>query len=297
VSSNQTFVAFDVETTGLFPGVDRIVELGAVQFQGDSVIDTWTCMVDPGVPIPPAASRIHGITDQEVKGKALLSEALPGFLSFLSRGTPVAHNAEFDVGFIYTDIVTAGLPAPLAPVLDTRGLARRAFPGRFSYSLATLLKDYGLEAETAHRALADAYSCRRLFLLCQGILDREQPLDVQELACLSGAPLDFRQKAPQCARTAALLNRALREGSSVRIAYRDADGEITHRTIRPLSFSIVAGTVAINAFCLLRNMKRTFLLHSICDVRADDECHGAPWPPECLGVPRPPECHGVPRPQ
>ena len=270
MNNNQTFVAFDVETTGLFPGVDRIVELGAVQFQGDSVVDTWTCMVDPEIPIPPAASRIHGITDQHVRGKALLGEALPGFLSFLSRGTPVAHNAEFDVGFIYTDIVTAGLPAPAAPVLDTRGLARRAFPGRFSYSLASILKDYGLEAETAHRALADAYSCRRLFLLCRGILVREKPLDVQELACLSGAPLDFRQRAPQCARIAAVLNRALREGAAVRIAYHGSDGEITHRTIRPLSFSIVGGTVAINAFCLLRNMKRTFRLHAISDVRPDD---------------------------
>jgi DNA polymerase III epsilon subunit family exonuclease len=118
VSSNDTFVAFDVETTGLFPGVDRIVELGAVQFRGDFVIDTWTCLVDPGMPIPADASRVHGITDQQVKGKALLSEALPGFLSFLSRGTPIAHNAEFDVGFIYTDLVAARLPAPDAPVLD-----------------------------------------------------------------------------------------------------------------------------------------------------------------------------------
>jgi DNA polymerase III epsilon subunit family exonuclease len=270
VSSNDTFVAFDVETTGLFPGVDRIVELGAVQFRGDFVIDTWTCLVDPGMPIPTDASRVHGITDQQVKGKALLSEALPGFLSFLSRGTPIAHNAEFDVGFIYTDLVAARLPAPDAPVLDTRGLARHAFPGRTSYSLANLLKDYGLEAECAHRALADAYSCRRLFLLCAGALGKEKPLDVQELACLSGAPLDFREKAPRCARTAAFLNRALKEGAPVRIAYRSSDGEITHRTIRPLSFSIVGGTVAVNAFCLLRNQKRTFRLHAISDVRADE---------------------------
>jgi DNA polymerase-3 subunit epsilon len=277
VSSSPTFVAFDVETTGLFPGVDRIVELGAVQFEGDLVVDTWTCMVDPGIPIPAAASRVHGITDQDVRGKALLPEALPGFLSFLSRGTPVAHNAEFDVGFLYTEIASGGFLAPDTPVLDTRGLARRAFPGRVSYSLANLLKDYGLEADTAHRALADAYSCRRLFLLCAGVLGREKQLEVPELACLSGAPLDFRQKAPRCARTAALLDRALRNGDSVRIAYRSAEGQITHRTIRPLSFTIVGGTVGINAFCMMRNQARTFRLHAISDVRLD----------ECRGIPRP----------
>ena len=270
MSSSETFVAFDVETTGLFPGVDRIVELGAVQFQGDIVVDTWTCLVDPGLPIPEGATRVHGITDQDVRGKALLDEALPGFLSFLSRGTPVAHNAEFDVGFLYTGMAAAGLPGPEAPVLDTRGLARRAFPGRFSYSLANLLKDHGLEAESAHRALADAYSCRRLFLLCMGILGRDGQVPVHELACMSGAPLDFREKAPQCARTAALLDRALRRGDSVRIAYRSAEGEITHRTIRPLSFTIVGGTVGITAFCMLRNEKRTFRLQAISDVREDD---------------------------
>jgi DNA polymerase-3 subunit epsilon len=308
VSSNPTFVAFDVETTGLFPGVDRIVELGAVHFQGDFVVDTWACLVDPGIPIPPAASRVHGITDADVRGKTPIGEALPGFLSFLSRGTPVAHNAEFDVGFLYTELAAGGFTGPEDPVLDTRGLARRAFPGRISYSLANLLKDYGLEAENAHRALADAYSCRRLFLLCAGVLGREKPLEVQDLACLSGAPLDFRQKAPRCARTAALLDRALRNGDSVRIAYRSSEGKITHRTIRPLSFTIVGGTVGINAFCMLRNQRRTFRLHAISDVRADDECRGVP-PSGGTGtasspsayprtpVPRPPECRGVPRPQ
>jgi DNA polymerase-3 subunit epsilon len=270
VSSNTSFVAFDVETTGLFPGVDRIVELGAVLFEGDFVVDTWSCLVDPGIPIPPAATRVHGIADQEVAGKALIGEALPGFLSFLSRGTPVAHNAVFDVGFIYTDLVAAGCEAPDAPVLDTRGLARRAFPGRVSYSLANLMKDYGLEAESAHRALADAYSCRRLFLLCRGVLGREQPVGVEELACLSGTPLDFRLSAPRCARTAAVLNRALSDGATVRIAYRSSEGVISHRTIRPLSFTMVGGTVGITAFCMLRNQNRTFRLHAISDVRADE---------------------------
>jgi DNA polymerase III epsilon subunit family exonuclease len=275
VNSNETFVAFDIETTGLFPGVDRIVELGAVHFQGERVLDTWACLVDPGIPIPTGASRVHGITDREVKGKALVAEALPGFLSFLSRGTPLAHNASFDVGFLHLDIVAAGLPAPAGPVLDSRGLARRAFPGRVSYSLVNLLKDNGREVEGAHRALADSYFCRRLFLLCLDVLGRETPLSVEELACLSGAPLDFGPRAPKFARTSALLNRALREGATVRISYRSAQGEVTERRIRPLSFSNLGGAVALTAFCLLRNEERTFRLEAIGDVRADDQDAGA----------------------
>jgi DNA polymerase III epsilon subunit family exonuclease len=269
VSSNETFVAFDIETTGLFPGVDRIVELGAVHFQGEFVLDTWTCLVDPGIPIPPGASRVHGITDQQVKGKAILAEALPGFLSFLSRGTPLAHNAPFDVGFLHLDILAAGLPAPAEPVLDSRGLARHAFPGRVSYSLVNLLKDNGREVEGAHRALADSYFCRRVFLLCLEVLGREKPVGVEELACLSGAPLDFGPRAPKFARISALLNRALRDGASVLISYRSAQGEVTERRIQPLSFSIAGGAVALTAFCFLRNERRTFRLEAISDVRAE----------------------------
>jgi DNA polymerase III subunit epsilon len=253
------YVAFDLETTGLIAGVDRIVELGAVLFEEDQVLDTWDQLVDPGIPMPAAAGRVNGITDDMLAGKPRIEDVLPGFLSFLGRGTPVAHNACFDVGFLCAAMDQAGCTPPPGPVLDTRGLAKRAFPGRFSYSLANLSRDYRLEVSGAHRALADAHTCRLLFLLCG------ETAPARSGAC--GPPLDFTENAPQGPRTAALLKKAMDHEGLVDIEYRSTRGELSARTIKPLSFSTMGGALVVNAFCGLRNMERTFRLDSILAAR------------------------------
>jgi len=267
VSSNPVIVAFDVETTGLVAGVDRVVELAAVAFQGDEVLDAFTRLVNPGVPMPTAASRVTGITDELLAEAPPPAAALPQFLCMLRRGTPVAHNAPFDVGFVSVEVEEAGLPAPEGPVLDTRGLARRAFPGRFSYGLANLVRDLNLETPGAHRALADAHACRQLFQACVRTLTKDAELSIPELARLSGAPLDFSGNAPRQPRTARLLQQALAGGAMVDICYRSGDGALTNRTIKPLSFSLVGGRVAVVAFCTLRNDTRTFFLDAITEAR------------------------------
>ena len=272
MSCKPLIVAFDVETTGLVAGVDRVVELGAVAFQGDEVLDTFSRLVNPGIPMPCAAGRVNGITDEMLAEAPPPAAALPGFLRLLSRGTPLAHNAAFDVGFVGTEAEEAGLSAPLGPVLDTRGLARSAFPGRFSYSLGNLSRDLQLEMPVAHRALADAHACRRLFQACARKLTGERELTteltIEDLARLSGDPLDFSCHAPRQPRTARLFQLALERGSMVDITYRSGCGAVTRRTIKPLSFSVAGGNVAVVAFCMLRNDTRTFFLESIAEARA-----------------------------
>src|SRR5208283_3284835 len=100
VSCKHIIVAFDVETTGLVAGVDRVTELGAVAFQGDEVLDTFSSLVNPGISMPPDAERVTGITDEMLAEAPPPAAALPQFLRLLGSGTPVAHNAVFDVGFI-----------------------------------------------------------------------------------------------------------------------------------------------------------------------------------------------------
>jgi DNA polymerase III subunit epsilon len=268
VSCKPVIVAFDVETTGLVAGVDRVVELGAVAFQGDEILDTFSRLVNPGIPMPPVAARVTGITDELVAEAPPPADELPGFLGFLGRGTPLAHNAAFDVAFVGMEAEEAGLCAPQGPVLDTRGLARSAFPGRFSYSLGNLSRDLQLEMTSAHRALPDALACRRLFLACAHKLTGETELMIEDLARLSGDPLNFSCHAPRQPRTARILQLALSRGSMVDITYRSSCGEVTQRTIKPLSFSVVGGNVAVAAFCTLRNETRTFFLDSIAEARA-----------------------------
>jgi DNA polymerase III epsilon subunit family exonuclease len=271
VSSKRVFIAFDVETTGLIPGVDRIVEIAGVAFRGPEVIDTFARLVDPGIPIPSSASQVNGIFDAMVRGAPPVEQALPDFLSFLGRGTAMAHNASFDVGFVSAAIDAAGLPPPEGPILDTRGLARQAFPGRFSYGLENLARDLRLDTQGAHRALADAHACRLLFQACLSALGKAGDLAVEELAALSGPALDFSSHAPRAPRAAAVLNQAIEEGAFVDISYRSAQGELTDRRIRPLSFTRIGGNIAVKAFCTLRNDERTFRLDSIVEARLADD--------------------------
>lgn len=275
--AETVFVAFDTETTGLIAGVDRIVEVAAVVFRGTAVLREHEQLVDPGIPIPAAVQAINKISDEMVRGMPSIQEALPGFLAVLREGIPVAHNAPFDVGFLCPDIERFGLQAPDTPVLDTRGLARKAFPGRQSYSLDNLARELcpqergGGSAQrvgaSSHRALADAHACAALLDACVNRLSARSPLSVEDLIRLSGPRLGFLADAPRVPRLAAVLDGALRAGALVEIQYVSSQGEKTVREIRPLSFVVQGGAPAISAFCRLRNETRTFRLDAIREIR------------------------------
>jgi DNA polymerase III epsilon subunit family exonuclease len=243
--------------------VDCIVELAAVMFEGHQVLDTFERLVNPGIPIPLAASRVNGITDRMVSAAPPIQEALPGFVDFLGRGTTVAHNAAFDVGFIIADARRMGQVLPAGPVLDTRGLARRIFPTRSSYSLQNLARSLRLRQGT-HRALSDAHTCRELFLRCrQHFGENALP---SALASASGAPLDFICHVPRHFELAVQLADAMRAGADIGIEYRSAAGGTTKREIRPLAFTVVGGAICIKAFCRLRGEERTFRLEAILGI-------------------------------
>ena len=269
-NAETVFVAFDTETTGLIAGVDRIVEVAAVVFSGGRILREHEQLVDPGIPIPPVVQAINNISDQMVRGMPSIQAALPVLLSVLREGIPVAHNAAFDAGFLCADIERFGLEAPDAPILDTRGLARRAFPGRQSYSLENLTRDCcggSQRGAFAHRALADARACAALLEVCLEKLSARGPLAEEDLVGLSGPRLSLVTNAPRQPRFAAVLDGALREGAAVEIQYESSQGERTVRAIHPLSFAVVGGSPVISAFCSRRNDTRTFRLDAIREIR------------------------------
>ncbi|MDR0388868.1 MAG: 3'-5' exonuclease [Spirochaetaceae bacterium] len=188
------FTAFDIETTGLYLGTDRIVELGAVKFDRLGVTSRFSVLINPGIPMPPGASRINGIDDVMLKDKAPLEEALPDFLRFIAGSILVAHNASFDCGFINEGLKRyyKGDKAPCGSqgglwedggpeqadcfsspfrelpnrIVDTLALAREVFPGRTSYKLQALAGEFGIDIKEAHRAMDDARVCMELFTAC-----------------------------------------------------------------------------------------------------------------------------------
>lgn len=186
------FIAFDLETTGTVPGVDQIVEIGAVRFINGRVDSMYITLVDPKRPIPAAASAVNGISDDMVTGKPTIDEILPSLAEFCGHDLMVAHNAPFDAQFLTAEIKRFESQAPQGLVLDTLPIARKVFPGLPNYKLATLIQHLKLASGGYHRAEADAIYCGQLFQeMYRRISVGGQGASLEQLIGLTGKP-EFR---------------------------------------------------------------------------------------------------------
>ncbi len=171
------FTAFDLETTGLNREKDKIVEIGAIAFDCLGVIARFNSLVNPGIPMPAAASAINGITDDMLADKPDIATVLQDFLRFIGSSTLVAHNATFDLSFVNSNLAALyehsmleewQPPFPKLPnrIVDTQSLAKERFPNRPNYKLQNLASWLDITAINAHRAEDDARLCMELFRCC-----------------------------------------------------------------------------------------------------------------------------------
>lgn len=183
------FIAFDLETTGTVPGADSIVEIGAVRFDNFQVEAIYSTLVNPRKPIPAAASRVNGISDEMVAGKPIIEDLLPSFAEFCEDLPMVAHNASFDAQFLTSDIKKFETPAPKGLILDTLPIARKILPGLANYKLGTLVQHLKIPSSEFHRAEADATYCGKLFIeLLNRISSGGQAPRLENLIALTGRP-------------------------------------------------------------------------------------------------------------
>ncbi len=175
----RTYVALDLETTGLQAERDAIVEIGAVKFRGDDVLDSWSSLVNPNRPLPHKIERLTGISQSQVERAPSLHTVLPALMRFIGESPLVGHNIKFDLSFLQR----AGITAP-PPALDTFELACILMPYASRFSLGKLMDELGIEFPTRHRAVEDARAAHALFI---ALLDRAGKLDqkiIQEIARL-----------------------------------------------------------------------------------------------------------------
>ena len=236
--SNITFTAFDIETTGLTPVVDRIVEIGAVRFCGNQVIDTFDELVDPLRPISHGASAVNGITNEMVQGKPTIEKVLPRFLEFLGDAVPVAHHAPFDAGFLAYDISRLNLSVLDQPVLDTCVIPKKLFPHAGSYSLESLAGFFGIKSETFHRALADAMVCMKILSRCAAEMGGSERVSLSEILEMNGPSVSLCTGGIILDESYQPLQAAIENGHEMEITYRDAQGALSARTITPLSLGV-----------------------------------------------------------
>jgi DNA polymerase-3 subunit epsilon len=173
--AGEIFTAFDLETTGLDNRVDSIIEIGAVKFNRQAVLGSYSQLIDPGFPMPAEAGRVNNISDEMLAGKPPIQETLPEFLRFAADSIILAHNAPFDCGFTNSSLSRlfddGYVPYPALPwrIADTLPLARRLLPGMAHYNLQFLAETLGIRAEAAHRALDDARLCMEIFTYLHAI--------------------------------------------------------------------------------------------------------------------------------
>ena len=159
---SDEFVVFDIETTGLSLQTCKIIEIGAVKIRGGEVLERYNTFVNPETPIPEEIVKLTSITDEMVADARNIDEVLPEFLAFAGDRMLIAHNAEFDVGFIRVAAKALGVDFKNAS-LDTLGLSRFLNADLKSHKLDALVKHYKLGEFNHHRACDDAEVLARIF--------------------------------------------------------------------------------------------------------------------------------------
>lgn len=168
-SLDAPIIVVDFETTGLNSRTDRIIEIGAVKIANGDIVDTFSSMVNPGIPLPSEITRITGITDAMVMDAPSAAQALPELLKFMGDHTIAAHNAKFDCSFLNNELQRINLSYD-APQLDTLSMAQKLYPHLKSFRLASLCKHLGVSLKNAHRAVHDATATAQCLNIMLGAL-------------------------------------------------------------------------------------------------------------------------------
>ena len=172
-SLDESFVVFDIETTGFSQTKDRIIEIGAVKIVNRNIVDRYSTFINPEVPIPYEIEQLTSITDDMVIGAPKVETVLPEFLQFCQGCCLVAHNASFDVGFLNKNAERMGISMDFTAI-DTVGLSRILLPELNKYKLNVVAKALKVSLENHHRAVDDAGATAEIFLkLCVKLEEKE----------------------------------------------------------------------------------------------------------------------------
>ena len=177
---NDTFVVFDLETTGFSAEVDRIIEIGAVKIKNGEIVDNFSKFVNPKIPIPFRIEKLTGINDSMVMKAKPIEKILPEFLEFCGDAVMVAHNAGFDTSFIINNAERLGIKYD-PTIMDTVLLAQFVIPNLHNYKLDTLCKHLAVSLENHHRAVDDAQATAYIYLKMVKMLEERDIFDLDKL--------------------------------------------------------------------------------------------------------------------
>lgn len=262
----QGAVAFDMESTGLSPLVNYMVELSAVKIIPDK-ISSFDHLLNPGVPISVRSTAIHGITDDKVKDEKSIDQVLPLFLDFVGDLPLIAHNAGTDIGFLVFNLHKCKLDIPQINVYCSFLLARRVFREFEGHGLAALCNYLDISLENHHRALSDAAACMKIFIQSlskedqQGNNTRGFLYNLKDFSTQSEFVIPEHLKG---------IEKYVGGEKEIEIKYIRGNYKGEFRPIRPVNLLPVPGGCVLYAYCLRSKIYKSFLLKRIEAYRCVD---------------------------
>ena len=161
LNCNNIFVAIDVETTGLSPVANELIEVSAIKYNGNEKLETFSTLIKPKARIPYHITNITGITNDMVEDSPTIEEVMPDLIEFVGNSTIVAHNANFDYSFIQNYSNNSFSKNTLIDIVQ---IGRRLYPKLPNHKLGTIAKHIGIEEDCFHRAEFDCECCARIYM-------------------------------------------------------------------------------------------------------------------------------------
>ena len=183
--SESTYVVFDLETTGLSPKNNEIIEIGAVKIKNHEVIDRYQSFVKPDNKIPSKITDLTGINDNMVADAEKIDNVLDDFIDFIDDSVLVAHNADFDYSFLQSAFLKTNRKEAEYPVLDTLALSRALLSGIKNHKLNTLAEYFNVNLENHHRADDDAEATAEILINFLEMLKKKNYKKLEEINKLS----------------------------------------------------------------------------------------------------------------
>ena len=189
---DTTYCVLDLETTGFSFRTEKITEIGIMKIKNGEVLDEFSCFVNPEKPIPQRVVEVTNITDDMVKDAETIDKVFPKMLDFIGDSVLVAHNADFDIGFLKYNATQLGYTLNNT-YLDTLRLAKELFPDYKKYKLGIIAENLGIKVEVAHRALDDVDTTVKVFNVMIDMLKEKGAKKIEDIDTICAGKTDFKR--------------------------------------------------------------------------------------------------------
>ena len=189
---DTTYCVLDLETTGLSFRTEKITEVGIMKIKNGEVLDEFSCFVNPEKPIPQRVVDVTNITDDMVKDAETIDKVFPKILEFVGDSVLVAHNADFDIGFLKYNAKQLGYSLENT-YIDTLRLSKDLFPDFKKYKLGIIADNLGIKVEVAHRALDDVDTTVKVFNVMINMLKEKGAKKIEDIDLLEAGKADYKK--------------------------------------------------------------------------------------------------------